>query len=196
MAPTDVMLAEVFNLSFGDTYNVRCLGGFSQPEYLTAMQTQGSAQLRYTRDYAASALHEIAHWCVAGKDRLALNDFGYGYLPPPRDKATQQRFFALEFKVQVLEAWFASGTGVRFVASADNFDCSDEARNAFAQQITTAVQAYTLADVPPRAQEFTRALATTGLGVWPGVNPQPADASTVEPSTKNNPLARHGARHA
>lgn len=162
------MLADAFNLSFGETYNVCCLGGFAQPEYLTAAQTQGPAQLRYTRDYAASALHEIAHWCVAGKPRLAQTDFGYGYLPPPRDNAAQQRFFALEFKVQALEAWFASGTGVRFVASADNFECSDEARTAFAQQIADALQACKLSDIPLRAQAFTIALAAAGLGVWPG----------------------------
>lgn len=196
MGPTHDMLAEVFNLSFGEIYNVHCVGGFAQPEYLTAEQTQGPAQLRYTQDYAASVLHEIAHWCVAGKPRLARNDFGYGYLPPPRDSATQQRFFALEFKVQALEAWFAAGTGVRFVASADNFECSDAARNAFAQQIADALRVCTLADIPPRAQVFTRALVAAGLGVWPGVNAEPCAVRVVEPSTTSNPFVQPGTRHA
>lgn len=190
------MLAEVFNRSFGERYHVRCLGGFDQPEYLTAVQTKGPAQLRYTLDYPASVLHEIAHWCVAGKARLARNDFGYGYLPPPRDCATQQRFFALEFKVQALEAWFALGTGVRFVASADNFECSDEARNAFAQQIADAVQAFTLSDIPPRAQRYTLALTAAGLGVWSGVSAQPSPASVAESSATKDPYPQPGARHA
>lgn len=167
--PTHQALARVFNLRFGERYNVVCVGGFAQPEYLPADQTQGAAQLGYTQDYAASALHEIAHWCIAGTRRLALADFGYDYLPPPRDKRIQQRFFALEYKVQLLEAWFALGTGVRFVASADNFECTQIAYDVFAQKIADALALPSMLKIPLRAQQFTNALAAAGLGDWPAV---------------------------
>lgn len=165
--PTHDTLAAVFNQCFGETYQVRCIGGFVEPEYLPVQLPDGLAELRYTQDYPASALHEIAHWCIAGEGRLARADFGYGYLAPPRDSATQQRFFALELKVQTLEAWFALGTGVRFVASADNFECSDAALKSFAQQISERLQNLTQEGLPQRAQQFADALRIAGLGVWP-----------------------------
>ncbi len=41
-------------------------------------------------DFFASALHEISHWCVAGKARREQVDFGYWYCPDGRDAMTQK----------------------------------------------------------------------------------------------------------
>ena len=35
----------------------------------------------FARGFYSSALHEIAHWLVAGKERRKLEDFGYWYEP-------------------------------------------------------------------------------------------------------------------
>lgn len=165
--PTDGQLAVVFNRRFGAAYNVRCLGGFEEPEYRPPQSNDVPAQLRYTRNYPASVLHEIAHWCIAGRHRLALVDFGYTYKPPPRTAEQQQRFFALELKVQCLEAWFALGTGVRFVASADNLDCDAAELDRFTSNIAQRLAGCSETQLPYRAQAFTQALSDSGLGVWP-----------------------------
>ena len=74
------------------------------------------------KDFAASALHEAAHWCIAGKHRRARQDFGYDYLPPPRSAEDQRAFFELELRTQSLEALFAEAAGLDFIVSTDDFD--------------------------------------------------------------------------
>jgi len=59
-------------------------------------------------------------------------DFGYTYLPPPRDAFAQQRFFALELRTQSLEKRFAQAAGLPFQPSADNLQAGV---TQFAQQI-------------------------------------------------------------
>ena len=50
-----------------------------------------------------SALHEVAHWCIASAGRRRCRDYGYWYIPPPRDATAQTEFFAVEARVQALE---------------------------------------------------------------------------------------------
>ena len=71
----------------------------------------------------SSALHEVAHWCLAGRDRRKMVDFGYEYLPPPRDEIAQKIFLQAETRVQGLERLFSEVSGVSFSASLDNLDC-------------------------------------------------------------------------
>ncbi len=160
-------LAACFNRCFGERYNVHCQGGGAEPRYLVA---NGSAVLTFTRDYPASALHEIAHWCIAGVRRLGQDDFGYNYLPPPRDPAAQQAFYASELKVQALECTFARATGIRFVTSADNFELVEADFDHFKQQVDTLAAKYWSAHelgragiLPPRASQYLHALQQAGL---------------------------------
>jgi elongation factor P hydroxylase len=83
------------------------------------------AIIRYNRDYARSALHEIAHWCIAGSERRQRVDYGYSYHPPPRNVAQQQAFFFAERRVQGLERLFALAVGIDFRVSADNVAVTD-----------------------------------------------------------------------
>ncbi len=178
-------LADCFNATLGLRYGVRCVGGFNEPEYLPGLAQCATltatprklAQLRYTQDYAASALHEIAHWCIAGDRRRQLVDFGYAYQPPPRDPVLQERFFVSELSVQALEALFAMATGVHFAPSADNFDCSPGALAAFASAVNARlcwlcnVQRHQMEGLgslaqnraPNRARQYLDALRAAGL---------------------------------
>ena len=108
-----------FNTCFGASHNTLMQGGAAEPVYLPACEA-APATVCYREDFAASALHEAAHWCIAGPHRRTLEDFGYGYVPPPRSEAQQQRFFALECRNQALEKVFADCAGLPFRVSADD----------------------------------------------------------------------------
>lgn len=138
---TSTEIEQVFHHCFAHT---RLMGGAREPLYLPGTE-ETPARIYYREDFAASALHEVAHWCIAGAARRAQVDFGYAYLPPPRDQQTQHRFFKLELKAQALESVFAQAAGVRFHISADNpepldMDAQTKARAEakFAHQLAAA----------------------------------------------------------
>lgn len=95
------------------------LGGGKEPMYFPGSPT-AMARLIYREDYASSALHEAAHWCIAGSDRRKQIDFDYVYFPPPRTYREQQQFFRFEERVQALEWIFSDAAGIEFHPSADN----------------------------------------------------------------------------
>jgi len=115
----DDEISRRFNAAFSRSHRTILIGGGPEPLYLPA-QGHRPAVIRYTRDYAQSALHELAHWCLAGPRRRVLLDYGYWYQPPPRSPQQQRRFEMVEAPVQGLELLMALATGVRFHVSADN----------------------------------------------------------------------------
>jgi len=169
----DWMVAACFNACFADAYQTRLYGGAAEPIYLPSMiadgaQTvsdrfSGEARLYYREDFAASALHEAAHWCIAGPHRRTLVDFGYLYKPPPRTPADQEKFFRSEVRVQCLEALFAQAAGVKFSPSADNLQ-ADLA--VFISQLADARSDVTHGmrhSSDPRARTFYDCLAAQGF---------------------------------
>jgi elongation factor P hydroxylase len=123
---TAAQIADCFNAGLGRRYRVRLLGGAVEPVYEPGSGDE-AAVIRYTRDYPASALHELAHWCIAGSRRRALPDYGYWYRPPPRTDAEQAAFFEVELPVQALEARLAMAAGLPFRVSVDDLDRNDTA---------------------------------------------------------------------
>jgi elongation factor P hydroxylase len=118
---TDDQIAGCFNRRLGRRHGVRLIGGAAEPLYEPGSEG-GTAIIRYTRDYAASALHELAHWCIAGARRRQLPDYGYWYRPPPRTNAEQSAFYRAEMPVQALEARLAAAAGLPFRVSVDDLD--------------------------------------------------------------------------
>ena len=110
-----------FNACFGKKYRVEMRGGADEPEYIPP-RTDQTGKLIYRSDYASSALHEAAHWCIAGPARRARVDFGYEYSPPPRTPLEQDQFFRFERRVQALEWIFSDCAQVIFHPSADNLE--------------------------------------------------------------------------
>jgi elongation factor P hydroxylase len=150
-------IAACFNAAFYHAHTTQMRGGASEPLYLPAADGE-PARLCYREDYAASALHEAAHWCIAGKRRRALVDFGYDYAPPPRSEAAQRHFFAQELRTQALESLFAKAAGVEFQPSADNLQAD---LSTFVEQLRAALpdaSRWVCESSDPRARQFIDAL--------------------------------------
>nr|WP_282450069.1 elongation factor P hydroxylase [Microbulbifer sp. CAU 1566] len=154
-------IVTVFDQCFAapDGLNTRLRGGFEEPYYRPADQGLGFHQIEFTRDYPASALHEAAHWCVAGAERRLLADYGYWYAPDGRSVAQQQEFERVEVKPQALEWIFARACGMRFRVSADNLDAGLGPSERFKGAIWQQVQQYCTQGINPRATLFARSLA-------------------------------------
>jgi L-2-hydroxyglutarate oxidase LhgO/elongation factor P hydroxylase len=134
---TAVEIAGLFNGRFGRRHRVRLLGGAREPEYQPASDRQ-PAVIRYTRDYARSALHELAHWCIAGAERRRLRDYGYWYQPPPRNERQLAAFARVECRVQALELLLSEAAGISFCVSVDDVSAQASFEPHFARQVEAA----------------------------------------------------------
>ena len=155
---TDAQIAGRFNAAVGRHHRTLLLGGASEPLYLPA-HGRSPAIIRYTRDYPHSALHEIAHWCLAGSKRRLLPDYGYWYVPPPRSAAEQVAFFAAEERVQALESIMAGVCGLKFQVSTDQLGDVDESVGMFAHKVAQRAAHMRCRGLRGRAGEVVRALA-------------------------------------
>lgn len=156
-------IASVFDDCFGSSHRTRCIGGEAEPLYLPGVGDE-CAQLRYRGDYAASALHEISHWCLAGAKRRTQTDFGYAYAAAPRSLVDQVQFLRAEVRPQALERVFAKGAGIAFQYSFDDVeDRYVQLRPGFRAAVDATHQRL-LRELGsgaglPRAQRFCAALA-------------------------------------
>ncbi len=155
--PSAVDIAACFNGLFGPCYRVRMIGGGPEPEYLPPTPTS-PGYLRYRSDYAHSALHEAAHWCIAGARRRQQVDYGYWYQPPPREESAQRAFAQVEARVQGLEAILTEATGLVFQVSLDDVDNLFRFEADFADAVCTERAAWWDRGLPRRAEIFRRAL--------------------------------------
>ena len=112
-------LEQVFRDCFYATHRTRLVGGAAEPLYLPAQEGR-DAMIFYREDYPASALHEVAHWCIAGPARRELEDYGYWYAPDGRSAEQQRAFERVEVRPQAVEWHLALASGVAFTVSADN----------------------------------------------------------------------------
>lgn len=156
-------ITATFNRLFGVSHRVCMTGGGAEPLYEPALPDR-AARIVFTADYPASALHEAAHWCLAGAARRCLRDYGYSYLPGPRDPASRAAFFASECDVQAIEALFAEVCGVRFVVSADDFEASPAEIEAFEGKVRRAIALRRTGGLPPRAALLRDALQAEFAG--------------------------------
>ena len=150
-------ICETFNRCFAQ-FHTKLVGGASEPLY----EPDGPiARVYFREDYASSALHEVAHWCIAGADRRQQPDYGYWYCDK-RDLKQRRNFETVEVKPQALEWIFSVAAGVDFRVSCDNFDESTLDMNGFSAEVHAAVITW-LDDLPSRAEQFIHALvAHTG----------------------------------
>jgi elongation factor P hydroxylase len=116
----------------------------------------------FTRElYFSSALHEIAHWCLAGKNRRKLDDFGYWYIPDGRNKAQQLEFERVEVKPQAIECLFSWASQHSFYFSADNLNEKNSISFAFKKAIKHQIKEYSKKGLPLRAAIFFEYLLKT-----------------------------------
>ena len=136
-------------------------GGAEEPLYIPPSSDR-TGKLIYRSDYVSSALHETAHWCIAGPERRARVDFGYEYSPPPRNPEEQDQFFRFELRVQALEWIFSDCAQVLFHPSADNLEADTE--KFFHQlELLKVQELYRLEQqLPARAFVFKSSLMKSG----------------------------------
>ena len=150
-------LEMIFDNTFSDMKTM-LRGGACEPLYLPSQSSSEQHQLIYREDYFSSALHEIAHWCIAGQKRREKKDFGYWYLPDGRDQSQQDAFEKVEVKPQALEWMFSVACGSRFYLSADNLSGTGRLSAEFASRVQQQALAWCVAGIPNRGLRFIRAL--------------------------------------
>lgn len=159
----------LFDQLFCDQLNTRLLGGAEEPIYIPAglaveeaglSSVEAYNRLYFRHDYLSSALHESAHWCIAGAQRREQLDFGYWYSPDGRSSQQQQLFEQAEVRPQALEWLFSVACGQRFRVSADNLASDQGASRDFVTAIVGQAQRWCAGDsLPPRGRLFMQALA-------------------------------------
>jgi len=145
-------IIEVFNNLFSETHDTILVGGASEPLYRALPR----AEIQFRQDYVSSALHEVAHWCIAGHRRRHKNDFGYWYLAE-RSLSEQREFEDLESKPQALEWIFSVAAGVPFRVSVDNFEVDN--RQYLQKKVWQRTAARLKSGLPARAQIFAKGLS-------------------------------------
>ncbi|MCB5160377.1 elongation factor P hydroxylase [Marinomonas algarum] len=147
-------LVSAFHACFFSRYHTCLIGGAEEPLYLP-IQSSEPAKLFFRADYVSSALHECSHWCVAGKERRLLEDYGYWYEPDTRDVLTQQAFEKVEVVPQAVECVLHWSAGLMFRVSVDNLSLADYDASHFQAAVYTQVKKYLDHDsLPERAKIF------------------------------------------
>ena len=162
-------LMRLFNQEFAESDKTELIGGAAEPYY-----EPGSLNRIYFRaDYVRSALHEVAHWCVAGRRRRRLADYGYWYSPDGRGAAQQQAFFAVEARPQAIERCFCEAIGMPFSPSVDNVGAQIEPQQLqrFEARIEEWCDQFAQSGLPSRAARFVTALrSATSLSQEPAAD--------------------------
>jgi elongation factor P hydroxylase len=160
-------IIRIFNQCFSETYFTELVGGNPEPEYVPAhlrasavKDEKGLAKhaILFTKDYYASALHEISHWCIAGDARRQQLDYGYWYCPDGRTEAQQCEFEKVEVKPQALEWLFAEAAGFPFRPSFDNLNGSPVDAKGFADNVHLQAIGYLENGVNDRSRLLISAL--------------------------------------
>lgn len=133
-------LIPLFNRLFLDSLNTELVAGADEPIYLPASSDYPHHRIIFAHGFFSSALHEIAHWCVAGFERRQLEDFGYWYKPDGRTALEQQEFERVEQRPQAYEWILSASAGKVFHFSADNLSAGLGASDLFKQAVAQRAQ--------------------------------------------------------
>lgn len=151
-------LIRIFNGLFLETLNTELVLGADEPIYLPADAEYPHHRIIFAHGFYASALHEIAHWCVAGPERRLLEDFGYWYKPDGRTALEQQEFERVEVAPQAYEWILSASAGKRFHFSADNLSSGLGASDQFRQAVVAKITESLTQGMGPRLQALSDAL--------------------------------------
>ncbi|MBY6198765.1 elongation factor P hydroxylase [Vibrio hangzhouensis] len=152
-------LIAIFNQTFFDEYQTKLELGGDEPIYLPADEQVDYHRIIFARGFYASALHEIAHWCVAGPERRQLEDFGYWYQPDGRTREVQSEFEKVEIRPQAYEWILSVSAGFPFSVSCDNLSGDFEPdRLGFMHKVHNEVLAILEQGIPKRVLQLSEAL--------------------------------------
>lgn len=151
-------LITIFNQCFEKDYNTQLVKGGDEPIYLPADESRPYHAIFFARGFFSSALHECAHWLIAGEKRRLLVDFGYWYEPDGRTKEQQALFQSAEVKPQAIEWILSRAAGYPFRVSNDNLGGEETDSSAFILAVHNQVKMYCEQGLSPRAKQFYDAL--------------------------------------
>ncbi|MDG3088704.1 elongation factor P hydroxylase [Vibrio hannami] len=152
-------LITIFNQTFYEEFNTRLELGGDEPIYLPADDKVNYHRIIFARGFYASALHEIAHWCVAGPKRRLLEDFGYWYEPDGRTEQVQSEFEKVEIRPQAYEWILSVSAGFPFNVSCDNLHGDFEPdRLAFMTKVHSEITGILEKGLPSRVKALSDAL--------------------------------------
>ena len=151
-------IIRIFNQCFEQEYNTRLVKGGEEPIYIPANADCPYNAIYFARGFYSSALHEIAHWLVAGRERRKLEDFGYWYEPDGRSEQRQREFEQVEVKPQAIEWILAVAAGYRYFASSDNLNGNAGDTQPFKQAVYQQVKTYAEKGLPKRSETLRKAL--------------------------------------
>ena len=160
-------LVDIFNQCFADTEHTILVRGDDEPYYRPAAEGETYHQVVFAHGFFASALHEVAHWCIAGRVRRHIFDYGYWYVPDGRNAMQQQQFEKVEVKPQALEKLFSVCAGVPFQVSVDNLSGVEVNRQAFNSKVSDQLFDFMRTSLPTRAKVFAQALCRYYQRPWP-----------------------------
>ncbi|WP_020409766.1 elongation factor P hydroxylase [Hahella ganghwensis] len=148
----------LFNQMFALAENTLLVAGGDEPLYVPAgheCSLSGMNEIHFAHGYTNSALHEIAHWCLAGQQRRTLVDYGYWYAPDGRTAEQQALFEKVEVKPQAIEWILTEACCEKFNVSFDNLSGAS-GHNAVRFKKAVAEQAikYLQGGLPPRAEQL------------------------------------------
>jgi elongation factor P hydroxylase len=161
-------IVDVFAACFAVSEKTLLIGGAEEPFYQPEADGEAFHRLYFREDFARSALHEAAHWCIAGAARRLLPDFGYWYEADGRNATQQQQFEAVEVRPQALEYFFCKAAGLGFRVSVDNLSGEESDAFPFELAVWQQVRRYSQTGLPERAALFCAALASAFGGIRPG----------------------------
>jgi elongation factor P hydroxylase len=151
-------LINLFDGLFAKVENTRLIKGDDEPVYLPADNDISFHRVVFAHGFFASALHEVAHWCIAGKERRLLVDYGYWYAPDGRDECQQEAFEQVEIKPQAIEWAFSLACGKPFDVSVDNLSGIETDRASFKHKVFKQLECYCTNGFPKRAEQFINVL--------------------------------------
>lgn len=151
-------LIRLFDRTFADSENTVLVRGGDAPLYLPADRGHPRHRILFAHGFYASALHEIAHWTIAGPARRRRVDYGYWYRGDGRSAAGQAAFETVELRPQAIEWAFSLVAGRRFRVSVDNLSGAPVDRHAFRRRVHRELCRLDHDGFPPRARRFLRVL--------------------------------------
>lgn len=164
-------------------HNTVLVRGDDEPEYF-APTDNSPAKIVFAHGFFASCLHEISHWCVAGKKRREMNDFGYWYVPDGRNQNQQALFEQVEIVPQAIECLLSLTCGKKFRVSQDNlFADFDTSGSTFAKDVEIqAIKFWQTGEkLPTDAKLLLKNLAK--------LRPLPLNIAEIEKNFKINSVA-------
>lgn len=151
-------LIQLFADTFYADFNTRLVRGQSEPVYLPANEQNDFHQIVFAHGYFSSALHEVAHWCIAGEQRRTQIDYGYWYCEDGRDLSQQLAFESVEILPQAIEWAFSIACNKSFRVSSDNLNGAQTDICGFERSVQQKALFMLERGFPPRAKRFIQVL--------------------------------------